>query len=621
MSDMCYHCTQPGVTGSRCKLCGSRRITSSSSKDQDILPPGTLLDDGNIVIGELLGRGGFGATYIARDSNFGVIALKEFFPKHLSMRIGRDVIPIDASRDTYEKCKRDFQREARLINSLDEHPNVVRVFFSITENNTCYYGMELLHGCSLSAYLRSRKLLSLVEAVQLLEPVMNALSFMHARQMLHRDISPDNIYLRETPSGFSPCLIDFGAAYSARRDFTQSMPRVRNLHFSPPDQNYPREQQGPPMDIYALSATLYFMVSGKPPVSADDRIIDGLQLIPVTTHVAHLPDELWQVINRGMALERAKRFQSIAELRTALYALLPPAEPIASAERPSPKPSVAPAKPEAPVVPTPPAAPTPPVPAPRFTPPVDHAAPATPAAPAPGMAPPQPEEPRKIPMQLLSCLLEWLLFYSVAFLCFRGSWIPALLTGLAINTLINLVTLCLPGTATMGQRILNLDIPVNEPSVGLCCLYSLSRAAIPFALVDEILILAGVYRIPLVWQLHKDQQSPDPIIDCLIPINQDRAPTGVAVILPLGPDRDFQLGRGIDPVPIQAGRVSREHCSLRLTSTGVVLINHQPTNSTWINDVKLQPNSTHPLTPGDAICLAGQVRFLYDRRRLSSMQL
>ena len=588
MSDLCYHCMQPGVSGGRCRLCGA---AVNNARDPEALQPGATLDNGSIVIGELLGRGGFGATYIARDENFGVIALKEFFPKHLSVRSGNDVVPLAARKETYDKCMRDFQREARLIHSLDNHPNVVKVFFAMTENNTCYYGMELLGGCSLSSYLAQKQQLTLKEALTLLDPIMDALSFMHSRQMLHRDISPDNIFLRDTPQGVSPCLIDFGAAYSARKDFTQSMPRVRNMYFSPPDQNYPIEHQGPPMDIYALCATLYYMVSGKPPVSADERIVDGLQLIPVTTHVAHLPEGLWQIINRGMALERAKRYQSIAELQSALHALLPASE--APAHRAAPKPSSEP-KPR-------PAPKTEPKPAPK---PVSL-----------------PADEKQGPdfKPLLSCLLEWIIFYGTALLCFRFNWIPALISGFLISVLLNTIFIMSGEAATIGQRMLGLSAPVLNPPIFPRLLYCLLRAFVPFALLEELLLLMHVYDKPLAWQLCRESESASVIMDCLVPLDPNLKPCGQAFMMPLGPDHDFVLGRGLEPVPAMAGKVSSLHCVIRQTSTGLVLMNKTPLNNTWINDVKLAHNASHPIVPGDVICLAGQIRFRYECIALSNL--
>lgn len=610
MSDMCYRCMQPEIRSGRCRLCGARANQRNSNEDHDILPPGSTLDGGKIMIGESLGRGGFGVTYIAKDEESGmVIALKEFFPKHLTMRNGKDVIPLESKIETYEKCRRDFKREARLINSLHDHPNVVNVYFTLEENNTCYYGMELLKGMSLSAYLTRRGAMGMKEAITLLDPIMDALTRMHAQKMLHRDISPDNIYLREVPGGYSPCLIDFGAAYSARADFTQSMPRVRNMYFSPPDQNFSLEHQGPPMDVYALCATLYFMVTGKPPVSADERIVDGCTIIPITTHVPKLSDDLWKIINQGMALERAKRFQTIDDLRTRLNALIGMVPERSGAPGPNdppapPKPSDPPTPPK-PVIP-----PKPPMPPPQPTPPM-----------------PKPHHAEHEPLrhlQLLGCILEWIVFYGVPLLCLGSNWLAAIIIGFCLMLVINTVMLILPTPATIGQRILGLGIPNSAKSSPyiLRVLFSVARAFVPFAFVDEVLVLCGAYPMPLVWRLHhtSGQKEMEITMDCLELLDSEQLPTGEIFILSLGPEHDVTLGRGSGMITPTARLVSRQHCVIQAGNDGPVLVDKEAINGTWINNERLVPGSSKQLKEGDVIALAKQVYLRYRQMTLRELK-
>lgn len=598
MSDMCYRCMQPEIRSGRCRVCGARAKERNSPEDHDILPPGTMLDGGKIMIGESLGRGGFGITYIARDEESGqVIALKEFFPKHLTMRNGNDVVPLESKLETYEKCRRDFKREARLINSLYDHPHVVNVYFTLEENNTCYYGMELLKGQSLSAYLTRRGAMSMKEAITLLDPIMDALTRMHAQKMLHRDISPDNIYLREVPGGYSPCLIDFGAAYSARADFTQSMPRVRNMYFSPPDQNFSVEHQGPPMDVYALCATLYYMVTGKPPVSADERMVDGSAIIPITTHVPRLPEELWKIINQGMSLERAKRFQTMDELRTRLNALIGK-----TPERSKPVPAPEPPAPPDPVPkPEPPAPPKPPVP-----------------------EPPRVEREPLRHLQLIGCILEWLVFYGLPVLCLGSNWLAGIIIGFCLMIVVNTILLALPVPATIGQRLLGIGIPpsAKDSPNALRVLFSVARAFVPYALVDEVLVLCGVYPMPLVWQLHRSdkRKSAEITMDCLELLDTEQLSTGEIFILTLGPQHDVTIGRGSSMVTPNARLVSRQHCVIRQGSDGPILVDKEATNGTWINNERIAPGASKPLKEGDVIALAKQVYLRYRQMTLRELK-
>lgn len=577
MSEMCYRCMKPEIHGGRCRSCGARAWQHSEMDDPDILPPGTLLDGGNVMVGMPLGRGGFGITYIARDQQMGLVALKEFFPKHMTRRDHTNVVALDNRQSVYEKCRKDFQREARLIHALADHPNVVNVYFTLEENNTCYYGMELLKGCSLSTYLAKHGMMTATEAVMLLDPVLDALESMHQEKMMHRDISPENIFLREVSGGYVPCLIDFGAAYSARNDFTQTMPRVKNMNFSPPDQNFALDQQGPPMDIYALCATLYYMVSGKVPTAADERIVSGLPLIPVTEHNPKIPGQLWKIIEKGMSLERLKRYQTVRELRAELRKLLPP-EALERLNR-----GMVQEKKEHPLA-------------------------ASPQKPARSRA-------------LLACLAESLVFYAIPLVCLRGNWPLALIIGFVLYGLANIVLMSIPPYGTLGMRLLGMTEAAGCVPAARRILYGFLRALAPFTLVDEALSLLGLYQPSLgqrMLETGNDAQE-NIVMECLQMIESDHVPVGPCYIMPLGPEHEFVLGRGTELITEHATLVSREHCTIRYSQEGPVLYENGSRNGTWVNKEPMAANTTRVLQPGDMIDLGGQVMFRYDAVPLKAL--
>lgn len=325
MNKMCYYCMRETVQNGRCTACGRRAFVPDGQVNQGVLPPGTLLDHGNIMVGETLGYGGFGNTYIARDrSGYGLIALKEFYPRSIARREGTKVVATSEEAEAYRRYMLDFKREVKHLLNLKGHPNIVKVYFDLTdENNTFYYGMELLQGESLRALIQRKKRMDPREAFELLEPIFDALSYAHARQTLHRDIAPDNIFLRrnaQDPAHPSPCLIDFGAAFTDKNGFTYVAPAVKKRGFSPPDQGLPYAQQGPFIDVYALTATYYNMVTGCIPPPAMDR--EPIPLKAASHFNAAVSRELDRVIFKGMELNHERRYQTVEELRKALQSAL-----------------------------------------------------------------------------------------------------------------------------------------------------------------------------------------------------------------------------------------------------------------------------------------------------------
>lgn len=321
MNKMCYYCMRETVQNGRCTACGRRVSILNEQANLGVLPPGTLLDHGNIMVGELLGYGGFGNTYIARDrSEYGLIALKEFYPRSIARREGTNVVAMSEDGEAYERYMSDFKREVKHLLNLKDHPNIVKVYFELTEeNNTFYYGMELLQGESLRALIQRKKRMDPREAFQLLKPVFDALSYAHAHQTLHRDIAPDNIFLRRNandPTHPSPCLIDFGAAFTDKNGVTYVAPSVKKRGFSPPDQSLPYAQQGPFIDVYALTATYYNMVTGCIPPPAMDR--EPIPLKAASCYNAAVSRELDRAIFKGMELHHERRYQTVEELRKAL---------------------------------------------------------------------------------------------------------------------------------------------------------------------------------------------------------------------------------------------------------------------------------------------------------------
>ena len=311
------------MVGKTCRVCGKPQAVFSMEKDAGVLPPGTELDGGSVIVGTRIGRGGFGITYRALDCETNTrVALKEFMPNHLVIRMadGKSVAVVEGNEDIYISSLKGFQREAKVLNELRRHPNIVRVLFTIAENNTVYYGMEYLDGDNLGEWAKKnypKDLVPVREACRTLIPVMNALIYCHEKGVLHRDISPDNILLCKDKNGETvPKLIDFGAAYVAIQDYTHTFPNVRKAYFSPLEQMTGiAKDQGSWSDVYSFCATIYFLITGKPPVSSVDVAAGIARLQRPSELGARIPAEAEDVLMHGMTLGYKQRIQTIREFR------------------------------------------------------------------------------------------------------------------------------------------------------------------------------------------------------------------------------------------------------------------------------------------------------------------
>jgi len=222
-------------------------------------------------IKEILGQGGFGITYLAYDPNLEkYVAVKEYLPIELAVR-ERDhsVHPVSEERgEQYKWGLNRFIKEARTLAKF-EHPNIVRVLSVTEENNTAYMVMAYEHGHTLQQKLEGKKTLEEAELLKILIPLLGGLEQIHKAGFIHRDIKPDNIFIRNDGS---PVLLDFGSARQALGEQTKTLTSLVTPGYAPFEQYYSKsDQQGPWTDIYGLGATLYRAIAGVPPMDAVDR--------------------------------------------------------------------------------------------------------------------------------------------------------------------------------------------------------------------------------------------------------------------------------------------------------------------------------------------------------------
>jgi len=225
-------------------------------------------------IDNVLGTGGFGITYLATDRRLDAqVAIKEYFPATLAIR-RRDkctVTPADAGKGIYDWGLEKFLKEAETLASL-QHSHIVGVKRLVRANGTAYMVLDFINGPNLKEWLaRLGRRPTQIELDFMVSRILGALDVVHARELLHRDISPRNIML--TKDGI-PILIDFGAARQIVSERSQTFAALLTPGYAPFEQYVAAgHSQGPWTDIYALSATIYEAIAGKTPPEAPDRAL------------------------------------------------------------------------------------------------------------------------------------------------------------------------------------------------------------------------------------------------------------------------------------------------------------------------------------------------------------
>lgn len=271
-------------------------------------------------IERVVGEGGFSIVYAAIDVNLRRrVAIKEYMPAALARRRDdRTIQPRSVQdRETFELGRRSFLNEAQLLARFD-HPALVKVHQFWEENGTAYMVMPLYEGPTLKQSLKDQARPPSEQWLkQLLQPLLDALECLHAENVFHRDVAPDNILLLD---GGSPVLLDLGAARQVLADSTKALTAILKPSYAPIEQYADMAQlrQGPWTDGYALCAVLYFAITGAAPPSAVARSISD-KMVPASKAAAgRYSSRFLRGIDAGLAVRPEARPQSIAQLRELL---------------------------------------------------------------------------------------------------------------------------------------------------------------------------------------------------------------------------------------------------------------------------------------------------------------
>lgn len=311
----CFSCMMRVEEGKTCPNCGC--AADSYTPAVYHLPPGTVLKE-RYLIGRALGEGGFGITYIGCDLRLRMrVAIKEYFPKDKANRVSEDSLSLSCSAGSaagrFAAGKEQFLHEALTLAKMDKQSVIVGVRDFFEENNTAYIVMEYVDGTTFKDLVEGKGgRIAPAELMALMEPLFSALSDMHAQELIHRDISPDNLMLENGEIR----LLDFGCAREAH-DGDTTLTATMKQGYAPVEQ-YQNKGQGPWSDVYALSATIYYCLTGTKPPQAVDRLVEDALIPPRKLGIA-LTERQEQAILRGMDVRPRRRFQSVQDLHDALY--------------------------------------------------------------------------------------------------------------------------------------------------------------------------------------------------------------------------------------------------------------------------------------------------------------
>ena len=336
----CYNCFHELPDTARvCPNCGLAADISNEIHYPHALPCGSILA-GRYIVGRVLGQGGFGITYLAQEyESKKLVAIKEYYPDAMAIReASSSVVPYNQERAAnFEYGKERFIEEAKTLAEFIGNPNIVRVNSYFEENGTACFVMEYVNGISLKKYLKRRGgKLSWEEALWVLAPVMDALSAVHEKGIIHRDVTPDNIVItdggtmvkgggtggvtggRDTATGTASVkLLDFGAARYSIGERSQSLDIILKQGFAPYEQYIHRSRQGAFTDEYSLAATLYYSITGVIPQEAVERMGEDHLASPRSLG-ADIPPAAEAALMKALSVRSEDRFRTMGEFKKAL---------------------------------------------------------------------------------------------------------------------------------------------------------------------------------------------------------------------------------------------------------------------------------------------------------------
>ena len=314
-SELCMNCFSVKGNYEVCPYCGYAEGTPP--KHPQYLKPGTILAN-HFIVGTAIDMGGFGITYRCYDTTLGImVAVKEFFPSGLVTRApGESKVGLVSAdkQEQYSKELRRFLMEAQSIAQFGKAKDIVNVYDFFEANNTAYIIMEYIEGVLLKDYLEKQGALKPQLALKLIHLIINSVKKIHSKGIIHRDISPDNIFIA---SEDSIKVFDFGAAQLNDSQDGKNCEKVIKVGYSAPEQYRDKSNQGYFTDIYSIGAILYQMLTGVKPTESTEREYKDELKSPLQLGVKIEPN-IDRTVMEAMAVQPELRFQNVQQLEDAL---------------------------------------------------------------------------------------------------------------------------------------------------------------------------------------------------------------------------------------------------------------------------------------------------------------
>lgn len=315
-SELCMNCFSVKGQYEVCPYCGY--VEGTPPEHPQYLTPGTILAN-HFIVGTAIDMGGFGITYRCYDTTLGIaVAVKEFFPAGLVNRApGESVVGL-LSGDKQQQYRVELKRflmEAQSIAQFGKAKDIVNVYAFFEENNTAYIIMEYIDGVLLKDYLEKQGKMEPQVALHIIDLIINAVKKIHSKGIIHRDISPDNIFIS---SEDAIKVFDFGAAQLNDSAEGKNCEKVIKVGYSAPEQYRDKSNQGFYTDIYSVGAILYQMLTGIKPMESTEREHKDTLKSPLELGVKIEPN-VDRAIMEAMAVQPELRFQNIQQFEDALH--------------------------------------------------------------------------------------------------------------------------------------------------------------------------------------------------------------------------------------------------------------------------------------------------------------
>lgn len=314
-SELCMNCFSVKGQYEVCPFCGY--VEGTPPEQPHYLTPGTILGN-HFIVGTVIGFGGFGITYKCFDTTLGVtVAAKEFYPIGLvnrspgESRVG--LLSGDKKVQYKEQLSR-FLMEAQSVAQFGKAKDIVNIYDFFEENGTAYIIMEYIDGVLLKDYLERQGAMSPNVAMSVIMPIIEAVKKIHSKGIIHRDISPDNIFITDENS---IKIFDFGAAQLNESKEGMAGEKVIKVGYSAPEQYRNKSRQNFYTDIYSVGAIMYQMLTGIKPMESTEREYKDELKSPMELGV-NINSNVDRAVMEAMAVRPELRFQGIQQFEDAL---------------------------------------------------------------------------------------------------------------------------------------------------------------------------------------------------------------------------------------------------------------------------------------------------------------